>query len=246
MAWRYAGRARLSVRLSQLASEGLFYLGDAGLFSSAFPLRRQLHWLAGTREGTAVDAAAARTGIAHVLGRRPYELSGGELRRAELAAILVRKPRCLVADEPYRGISPKDAAVLSSIFRELAAAGCAVVLSGHEVQTLFDVADRVTWCSAGTTYELGSASEARRHEQFRREYLGPRTSQGSSQRSRPGEGMGVVAHSLPPSRHGQMRTPAVTLAPETTDPDATLVAPNPALTDSRCAARKSHDASPGP
>ena len=51
--------------------------------------------------------------------------------------------------------------------------GCAVVISGHEVHTLLDVADRITWCTAGTTDELGSPADARAHEAFRREYLGP-------------------------------------------------------------------------
>lgn len=172
---RFAGRARLTVRLSELAREGLFYLADEDLFSSAFPIRRQLGFIRDTFDGSDVEVAAERAGVAHVLDQRPHELSGGERRRAELAAVLVRRPCCLIADEPYRGISPKDAAVLSSVFRELAGQGCAVVISGHEVHTLLDVADRITWCTAGTTYELGVPSEARKHEAFRREYLGPRT-----------------------------------------------------------------------
>jgi ABC-type multidrug transport system ATPase subunit len=169
----YDGRARLHVSQAQLAREGLFYLADEPLFSSAFTVRRQLQFLRETYDGGAVAEAAERVGVAHVLDRRPFTLSAGECRRAELAAILVRRPRCLVADEPYRGIAPKDAEALSAIFRELAAVGCAVVLSGHDVHTLLDVADHVTWCESGTTQELGDPAQAKRHEPFRREYLGP-------------------------------------------------------------------------
>ncbi len=171
---RYADRARLTTSLAELAREGLFYLADEDLFSSAFPVRRQLNFLSERFDGGSVDDAARRVGISHVIDQRPFTLSGGERRRAELAAVLVRNPSCLVADEPYRGISPKDAEQLSSIFRELAAAGCAVIVSGHEVDTLFDVADHVTWCTSGTTYEIGTPDQARRHETLRREYLGHR------------------------------------------------------------------------
>ena len=171
----YDGRARLNVRQAGLAREGVFHLADEPLFSTAFTVRRQLEFLRDAYDGGSVEEAAERVGIAHALDRRPFALSGGECRRAELAAVLVRGPRCLVADEPYRGIAPKDAEVLSTIFRELAASGCAVVLSGHEVHTLLDVADHVTWCEAGTTQELGSPAQARAHEQFQREYLGPTT-----------------------------------------------------------------------
>ncbi len=170
----FAGRARLSVTLASLAREGLFYLADEHLLSSAFTIRRQLEFLSAEFGGGSVTAAATRTGIIGEIDRYPDQLSGGELRRAELAAVLVRGPRCVVADEPYRGITPKDAEALSTIFRELAADGCAVLLSGHEVYTLLAVADQITWCTAGTTYELGSPNAARQHEAFRREYLGPR------------------------------------------------------------------------
>ncbi len=171
---RFAGRARLTVHLPQLAREGLFYLADEDFFSSSFSVRRQLEFLRAEFNGTAVDEAAERAGVSHVLDQRTHEVSGGERRRAELAAVLVRRPACLLADEPFRGIGPKDAEVLASIFRELAASGCAVLVSGHEVHTLLDVAEHVTWCTAGTTYELGTPGQAKQHEAFRREYLGLR------------------------------------------------------------------------
>ena len=172
---RYADRPLLRSTLATLAREGLFYLADEDLFSPAFSVRRQLGFLSARFNGAPVEAAAARTGVGHVIDQRPSRLSGGERRRAELAAVLVRNPKCLIADEPYRGISPKDAEELSAIFRELAANGCAVIVSGHEVHTLLDVADHVTWCTSGTTYEIGTPAQARAHEALRREYLGPTT-----------------------------------------------------------------------
>jgi ABC-type branched-subunit amino acid transport system ATPase component len=78
----------------------------------------------------------------------------------------------VLADEPYRGIPPKDAELLTRVFRDLAAEDAAVVITGHEVPTLLDAAHHVTWCTSGTTYELGPPAHATRHEAFRREYLG--------------------------------------------------------------------------
>lgn len=73
-------------------------LADEALFSSAFTVRRQLRLLEERYGSLSIEAAAARTGIAHALDRHPVALSGGALRRAELAAVLVRRPRCVVAD----------------------------------------------------------------------------------------------------------------------------------------------------
>lgn len=170
---RFAGRAYLSPRLAQLAAAGLFYLPDHGLLSEAFSVRRQLEMIRRQFGGGDVEEAAARVGIAGQLDKRLFELSGGELRRAELAAVLVRRPVCLLADEPYRGIAPKDAEDLTRTFAALAAGGMALVITGHEVRTLLEAAHHVSWCTSGTTYELGSPAVATAHEGFRREYLGP-------------------------------------------------------------------------
>jgi ABC-type uncharacterized transport system ATPase subunit len=69
-------------------------------------------------------------------------------------------------------VSPADAEGIGQLFRQLAGNGAAVVVSGHEVSLLNLMADQVTWCTAGTTYELGSPAEAGRDERFRGEYLG--------------------------------------------------------------------------
>ena len=142
-------------------------------FSTAFAVRTQLEMIRRQFEGGDIETAAEAVGLAaRLLDRRPYELSGGERRRLEIAAILVRRPRCVLADEPFRGVAPKDAEVMTRVLKDIAAAGTAVVVTGHEVPTLLAAADHVTWCTAGTTYELGSPAAAVLHESFRREYLG--------------------------------------------------------------------------
>jgi ABC-type branched-subunit amino acid transport system ATPase component len=118
---------------------------------------------------------AATLGLSDLLDRSPHTFSGGEMRRAEIAVALARRPRCLVADEPLHGVGPKDAEIVSKALRDLADAGCAVIVTGHEVATLLDLADDVTWLTTGgSTHGLGTPAEARAHHQFRREYLGSR------------------------------------------------------------------------
>jgi ABC-type multidrug transport system ATPase subunit len=169
----FRGQAHLSRNHASLARDGLFYLPDHDLLSQAYSLRRQLHFFSDRFGRRSVSEASELANVAHLLDRRPYQLSGGELRRAELALALIRRPECLLADEPYRGIAPVDHDFLTRLFRTLANDDCAVVVTGHEVPTLLEAADHVTWCVAGTTYELGPPATARMHEEFRRGYLGP-------------------------------------------------------------------------
>ena len=169
----FAGTAYLRADLHVLARAGLFFLPDQALFTSAFTVRRQLELLRRRFGGGDVEEALAVTGVAEVAHRRPHDLSGGELRRAEFAAALVRRPRCLLADEPLRGVAPRDAEDLMAVLRRLAASGCAVLVTGHEVPTLAAAADHITWCDGGVTQELGPPDVARAHDGFRRDYLGP-------------------------------------------------------------------------
>jgi ABC-type lipopolysaccharide export system ATPase subunit len=130
---------------------------------------RAVEWrFGGKRSGEVLE----RLGVHHLVDQLPVELSRGERRRVEIAVALIRAPRCLLADEPFAGINPKDAEVVAEAFRVLARDGCAIVVTGHEVRQLMDTADNIVWMTAGTTRGLGTPEEAAQHEQFRREYLG--------------------------------------------------------------------------
>jgi ABC-type lipopolysaccharide export system ATPase subunit len=173
-----AGHVRLNdtalehASLPSLAAAGVFYLPDHDLLAPGHTLDTQLR-LFERRFGRRARKDAARiANVERLLRGRPESFSGGELRRAELACAVVRMPTVLIADEPYRGIAPVDHDELTRIFRALASEGCAVVITGHEVPSLLAAADHVSWCTQGTTYELGPPEKARTHEAFQRDYLG--------------------------------------------------------------------------
>lgn len=171
---RYLGRHRRRPKLHRLAREGLFFLPDRKLLSDRFTVAghlREIHQRFGIRRHDAVELL----GLDPHLDKRPWQLSGGERRRAALALALQRRPRCLVADEPMMGITPRDQEVVGRALTVLARKGTAVLVTGHDVEPLFAVADDVVWMVAGTTHGLGSPDQARAHHQFRREYLGPRS-----------------------------------------------------------------------
>lgn len=164
----------LHPRLPVLARRGLFVLPDHDLLSNALTLGAHLELAAATFGHAPDDSVIDTLALRDHLEKRPWQLSGGELRRAEVAFAVTRRPRFFLADEPLRGIAPVDAELLLRVFSGMAAQGCAVVVTGHEVRTLLAAVDHVTWCTDGTTYELGPPAAALAHERFQRHYLGPR------------------------------------------------------------------------
>jgi len=169
----YDGQRTLRPKLHDLARAGLYYLPERNLLSTAFTMREHFDAVLALYPTAKVDRAIELLRVGELLGRRPGTLSGGERRRCEVAIALARAPRCLLADEPYMGIMPTDALLLTRAFHAMAhLEGCAVLVTGHEVNTLMELADEIIWQTAGTTHHLGTAKEAQRHDQFRREYLG--------------------------------------------------------------------------
>jgi energy-coupling factor transport system ATP-binding protein len=73
-------------------------------------------------------------GIAHLMSSHPYDLSGGELQKAALACILVRKPAVLLLDEPTKGLDPISKKNLADILLSLHATGMTILMSTHDVE----------------------------------------------------------------------------------------------------------------
>lgn len=160
---------------AELGRRGVFYIPADGLLSRAHRVRPQLNQVARSKAAAIarVDAVASRLEIDSALDRPMWTLSGGELRRADVAAVLIAHPRYLLADEPLGGITPKDRELVAGSFRRMAEEGMGVLVTGHDVRPLMDLADNVVWMTGGTTHDLGTPAAAKAHEQFRREYLGP-------------------------------------------------------------------------
>jgi len=157
-----------------MARGGMFILPvDRSILSPRFTLAQHLDAVE-ARFGPAAERAAVleRLEIAALERVRYGAFSGGERRRAELAVALLRRPSCLLLDEPFRGIDPKDVEMLQEIFRSTADAGCAVVVTGHEIAPILALADSVVWLREGTTQALGDAAQAAADWRFGRDFLG--------------------------------------------------------------------------
>ena len=170
----YRGRTYARPRLHELARAGLcLFPAEQPLLSPSFPLGEQLRAVARQSRSTALlQEVIERFRLGSLLNLRPPALSGGERRRASFAAVELFTPYCLLADEPLRDLAPLDAELISTSLRSMRADGCAIVVTGHEMNSIFDLADEVVWVTAGTTRNLGKPTTARENWQFRREFLG--------------------------------------------------------------------------
>ena len=104
-------------------------------------------------------ALLADFGLAHRLGSRPIELSGGEQARAAFALALARGTPLVVADEPTAELDRGSAGPLLEAIRSHAGAGVAFVLATHDPDVIA-IADRVLRLDRGRVVEEGEQSGA--------------------------------------------------------------------------------------
>lgn len=159
--------------LARAARAGLMFVPQDELVVPGYRVRQHFSALKAAFASARVDSAIRHARIADLLDQQVSSLSGGERMRVSLALALARRPKVLIADEPLVGLAPMDQELLADFLRGMAREGTAVITSGHDTRVLLELSDVVIWSAAGTTHHLGTPSEALKHQQFLREYLGP-------------------------------------------------------------------------
>ena len=79
-----------------------------------------------------------------LLEKSPFDLSGGEKRRAAIAGVIAMEPKVLILDEPTAGLDPKGRdRILNQIRKYREQTGSTVLLVSHSMEDIARVADRV-------------------------------------------------------------------------------------------------------
>lgn len=86
-------------------------------------------------------------------------LSGGELKRIEIASILARNPKVAIFDEPEAGIDLWSFKALNNIFKELEKTNNGVILVITHQERILDIADEIILLENGKISKIGSKDE---------------------------------------------------------------------------------------
>jgi energy-coupling factor transport system ATP-binding protein len=80
----------------------------------------------------------------HLLEKSPFDLSGGEKRRAAIAGILAMEPKVLILDEPTAGLDPKGRETILDMIRAYnEKTGAAVLFVSHNMEDVAALSHRV-------------------------------------------------------------------------------------------------------
>ena len=112
----------------------------------------------GSEASNIIETTLGSLGIAHLAGRDPRKISGGELQRVALATILVAQPPLLLFDEPTNSLDLAGKMVLASTLQRLKRERT-VLLFDHSVDLALAVADHIGVISSGTLIFYGSRGD---------------------------------------------------------------------------------------
>lgn len=94
----------------------------------------------------------------------PFDLSGGEKRRAALAGILAMRPKYLVLDEPMAGLDPRGRRDILTLIESLRKTqGTTIVMVSHSMDDIALASDRVLVLNHGTAAFVGAPDEVFSH-----------------------------------------------------------------------------------
>ncbi len=95
-----------------------------------------------------------------LLDKSPFDLSGGQKRRAALAGVIAMRPEILVLDEPAAGLDPGGRnEILSSIKEYQESSGTSVIIVSHSMEDMALYCDRVIVMSAGRIFMDGNCAD---------------------------------------------------------------------------------------
>lgn len=136
-----AKKPLLRRQLGIVTQQPIFLPDESVLDNVVLPLRiAGIDYTECRSRGTKALLEAGLTGTAL---RRPYELSGGEQARLQMARALIHQPLLLLADEPFAHLDTESVELVESLLEFAHARGTAIVLTTHRPTQLASRAQRL-------------------------------------------------------------------------------------------------------
>jgi iron complex transport system ATP-binding protein len=125
------------------------------------------------RDEEIVDAAMARAEVTGLAERLYPSLSGGEKSRVSFARVLAQETPVLLLDEPTAALDIRHQEQVLEVARELAQAGCTIVVVLHDLSLAAAWADRICLLEKGRVAASGTPAEVITSEVLSRVYQYP-------------------------------------------------------------------------
>jgi phospholipid/cholesterol/gamma-HCH transport system ATP-binding protein len=106
----------------------------------------------------------ALVGLKDIENLYPSQLSGGMRKRVALARAISYNPEIILYDEPSSGLDPVTAAMIDKLILKLRdELGVTSIVVTHDLESAFNIADRIAMIHKGVIYAIGTPEEIKNH-----------------------------------------------------------------------------------
>ena len=116
-----------------------------------------------------------RFGLLGIADNAASDLSGGQERLVELCRILLMRPKVVLLDEPFAGVSPENRYRLAEAIDELRAAGSTLLMVEHRLEWVERLCERVVVMAQGQQIAAGVMDDIRGNKEVIESYLGTKS-----------------------------------------------------------------------
>ena len=129
-------------------------LMDRTVFANLHYVMKATGWKNETDIRRRIEEVIIMVGLLNKEYKMPFQLSGGEQQRLAIARAMVNNPEVILADEPTGNLDPAAADGIMALFTEIAATGCSVVMSTHNLAVIEDYPSRALSFMQGRVEEV--------------------------------------------------------------------------------------------
>ena len=129
-------------------------LRDRNVYENLRFVMRATGWKKENDIAERIEELLSLVGLRNKEYKMPHELSGGEQQRLVIARALVNNPKVILADEPTGNLDPKSANDIMTLFGEIVARGCSVVMATHNIQLVDRYPARTLMFKKGKVQEV--------------------------------------------------------------------------------------------
>ena len=110
--------------------------------------------------------------LTHLRRAMPYNLSGGERRRTEIARCLASNPKIILMDEPFAGVDPIGINDIKELIKHLTDRNIGVLITDHQSREVLDTCEYSYIMHSGEIISEGTSDHIISDQDARKFYLG--------------------------------------------------------------------------
>ncbi len=124
------------------------------------------------KQRSLVEKLMTEFNLQHLRNINANLLSGGEMRRLQIARTFIGSPRVILLDEPMAALDPIVVQDIQKFILKLQSYGCGIIITDHNVQNIFEVVDRCYVIGEQSIIAEGKPREILKSTKARELYFG--------------------------------------------------------------------------